>query len=56
MYSPRKFEEAAFDLYIQGMLDYMSVCEEVLIRKYDDPGDFQWVLDKAQEIFEERCS
>lgn len=53
MYNPRRFEEEAFSIYVQGMLDYESICERLILEKYDDPDDFQEILDEAQKLFEE---
>ena len=53
MYNSQRFEEAAFEIYLQGMRDYKSICETVFMKKYDDMDDIQETLDVAQKVFED---
>lgn len=57
MYNSQKFEEAAFDIYLSGMQDYESICEQLLLERYEDSIAFEIlenVLNEAQRIFKSR--
>lgn len=55
MYNSQRFEEAAFDIYLSGMHDYESICEKLIMEKYDDYSDIQEILDDAQKLFEDKA-
>lgn len=49
------FEEAAFNTYVEGMLDYISILEQTACEMIDDVyelEEFQAIIDSAKAKFE----
>ena len=51
MYNRRSFEEEGFSIYVQGMLDYKSICEQIVKSKYDEPEEDLEILNESYELF-----